>query len=1496
MKRKVIGLVGIMTILIVMLLCCGTAMAESGNYDGIDWDLTDGVLTLGNGETQTLSNRSSRDCSSWPWNGIRDSITEVKCKGTLIMQGSIKGMFYQCTNMVKADLSGFDTSNVTSIVGNSVGEGIFNSCSSLTDLNVSGWDTRNITRMNYVFSGCSSLESVDLSDWDTSNVTNMSGLCSGCINLKSINLEGWDTSKVTTMARMFENCSNLESLDVSQFDTSSVTVMHAMFRGCKNLVSLAVTDWDTSEVTNMIEMFNGCNALEVLDVSGWNTDNVTSMSNMFVDCHALSTIDVCQWNTINVTDMRGLFAGCYSVEVLDVSEWDTSNVVDMAYLFSDCRKIVTLDLSEWNTARVTDMTLMFRRCYKLEKIDMSGFNTSKTVTMNSRFENCTNLKTVILGENNPFIGANGTVLSQCTLPVPPGTDSGIQYTRKWIREDKTYGPYTPSELGRNYTSAMAGTWVWEKVPTEYRITFVCNEDGYVGAMPQVTVDASSDYELPGNAFRVFSSEFEYWTDGTRRTWKDKAIIPANTYAVDAEVTLTAVFLPRDRSIDMQDGAFDFSIKGNEKALFQPIPASTSYQVYEQTPFGWNLIKQSNNVGEIMPDEESEALFLNKYDPLKVTIRFAGTKLMNESAADPDSFNFLLYEDETLIDIASVSEGGAIEFQPIEYDAAGDHHYYIKEVIGSDNTVEYDTHAEEIMVSITSDGVGHLFADVTMDENQILFENKSKPGMLVLRKLNATTEDRDGVFYYEVQFSSENGQPYDLLSSDVSYEEREGDISDFPDTQPLPDKPKYTLTVTQNYHNKSGRIESAVTTEEFSQGDLFSLEWVGKPVADVTITEGEDFLLKSGSGWKGIMPAQDLNVTVNYSNTYAILDKNIIREFTVSEHLPYAVYLTRGNGTVTYNPYDRRYDVDDGTTECVVQFTREGSYDIYHWYFNWYTNADVIYLPEDSSYLFARMGTNAPYEGFANAGKFDLLNYVDSSRATNMKGMFQGCGWKTLDLSNLNTDNVTDMSYMFSGTSYDSANLEELDLSNFNTSNVTDMSHMFEDCYDLTSLDLSNWNTSNVTNMSKMFYRCIRLPVLDLSEFDTSRVTDMTDMYNVDPNNQNRALRTVILGEHNPFVGDDTSAVLPSPVNGSVYTNGEYITYTGKWIREDGAYGPYTSEELRDNYTGAMAGKWVWQVAPPTATISKSLWQRHVNGGGGAYGSGVLRSKKTFSRNTTYTSVSELPTSAKQIDDGEAYPIYFWTDGDDAYWWSEAETVYMPTSAYEMFSYCSSLVTLDLSDLDTSKVTNMSKMFDNCTKLKSLDLSSFDTASVTDMSSMFNYCYGLISLDLSSFDTTHVTSMNRMFNNCYNLVSVNLSSFYTPVLTDMDIMFYDCHKLTSLNLSSFDTSHVTAMTYMFTRCYKLESLDLSSFDTSNVNMNQMYSECSSLSTFILGLHNPFVGSGTTQTIIPTPPTSSNGVSYTGKWIREDGAYGPYTPAELRANYTSEMAGRWIWQVR
>ena len=94
------------------------------------------------------------------------------------------------------------------------------------------------------------------------------------------------------------------------------------------------------------------------------------------------------------------------------------------------------------------------------------------------------------------------------------------------------------------------------------------------------------------------------------------------------------------------------------------------------------------------------------------------------------------------------------------------------------------------------------------------------------------------------------------------------------------------------------------------------------------------------------------------------------------------------------------------------------------------------------------------------------------------------------IRNFNTDNVTDMSWMFAFCKA----LTSLDLSNFNTQNVTDMSCMFYNCRALTSLDVSKFNTQNVTSMLDMFYGCEALTSLDVSNFNTQNVTDMRSMF------------------------------------------------------------------------------------------------------------------------------------------------------------------------------------------------------------------------------------------------------------------------------------------------------------------------------------------------------------------------------------------------------------------
>ena len=59
-------------------------------------------------------------------------------------------------------------------------------------------------------------------------------------------------------------------------------------------------------------------------------------------------------------------------------------------------------------------------------------------------------------------------------------------------------------------------------------------------------------------------------------------------------------------------------------------------------------------------------------------------------------------------------------------------------------------------------------------------------------------------------------------------------------------------------------------------------------------------------------------------------------------------------------------------------------------------------------------------------------------------------------------------------------IKELNLNNFNTNNITNMSFMFTGCLSFKELNLNNFNTNNVTNMSFMFHRCSSLKELNLN--------------------------------------------------------------------------------------------------------------------------------------------------------------------------------------------------------------------------------------------------------------------------------------------------------------------------------------------------------------------------------------------------------------------------------
>lgn len=71
-----------------------------------------------------------------------------------------------------------------------------------------------------------------------------------------------------------------------------------------------------------------------------------------------------------------------------------------------------------------------------------------------------------------------------------------------------------------------------------------------------------------------------------------------------------------------------------------------------------------------------------------------------------------------------------------------------------------------------------------------------------------------------------------------------------------------------------------------------------------------------------------------------------------------------------------------------------------------------------------------------------------------------------------------------------------------------------------------------------------------------------------------------------------------------------------------------------------------------------------------------------------------------------------------------------------------------------------------------------------------------SLDLSNFNTARVTNMKGMFANCSSLVSLDISNFNTQAVQYMEGMFYGTSNLTNYSFPNIDVKSVTTSEVMF----------------------------------------------------------------------------------------------------
>ena len=131
----------------------------------------------------------------------------------------------------------------------------------------------------------------------------------------------------------------------------------------------------------------------------------------------------------------------------------------------------------------------------------------------------------------------------------------------------------------------------------------------------------------------------------------------------------------------------------------------------------------------------------------------------------------------------------------------------------------------------------------------------------------------------------------------------------------------------------------------------------------------------------------------------------------------------------------------------------------------------------TSYMFSSCALKNP---------FNIDNW-DVSNVTDMSYMFFGSSTFNQNIGSWNVENVKNMSNIFAGALAFNQNIE-----NWDVGNVTTMLGMFQSAKAFNQ-DISSWNVGNVTNMSSMFFGALSFNQ-DIGNWNVMNVTDMSSMF------------------------------------------------------------------------------------------------------------------------------------------------------------------------------------------------------------------------------------------------------------------------------------------------------------------------------------------------------------------------------------------------------------------
>lgn len=364
----------------------------------------------------------------------------------------------------------------------------------------------------------------------------------------------------------------------------------------------------------------------------------------------------------------------------------------------------------------------------------------------------------------------------------------------------------------------------------------------------------------------------------------------------------------------------------------------------------------------------------------------------------------------------------------------------------------------------------------------------------------------------------------------------------------------------------------------------------------------------------------------------------------------------------------------------------------------------IMANEDSNYVFGGLSTTKDY--FTSVTAINGLTLLDTSNATTMTFMLQRLSKiETLDLSNFNTINVTNMRGMLQ-LCESMTNL--IFGENFKTNNVTNMTYMFNKCYSLTTIDLDNWDTSNLTDASYMFSYCTGLTELDVSKWNISKLQNASFMFN-------SCEKLTALD----VLSWNTSSVTNFD---SMFQNCKAITNldVSKW-----------------NTSKVTNMGFMFYSCDALTELPIDNWN--------------VSNVENFDHMFAHSSHLKLNVSKWKVTNKGKYFGAMFHSNANTYLDLSGFDVSGAVSLFSMFELNKQLERIDgLDKWNTSNCNNFHQMFLNCYNLKELNLSSWDTGNADNSTP----CRSDESMSTLSKCTL------EMFKNCYRLEKITFGANFT----------------------------------------------------------------------------------------------------------------------------------------